>query len=138
MVTVTGGIVQSISCTATIFCSVVPAETPNSESGETWLEMAVNFGAEIPLSYCSDFLHAVNSYDVGPTALLPLRRQSYYGFLSPLEIHRPLPGLNPRNWGRIASTITTIPPRRAGNRTLYHQKNPLDTLALYVGISDLF
>jgi hypothetical protein len=31
----------------------------------------------------SDFLHAVNSYDMGPTALLPLRRNSCCEFLSP-------------------------------------------------------
>jgi hypothetical protein len=50
-------------------------------------------------------LHAVH------TALLPLRRKLCYGFLSPLNIHRPRPGLNPRTLGPVASTLTTSPPR---------------------------
>jgi hypothetical protein len=45
---------------------------------------------------------------MGPTALLPLRRKWCYGFLSPLKIHRPRPGLNPRTLGPVASTR---PPR---------------------------
>jgi hypothetical protein len=36
--------------------------------------------------------HAVKSYDMGPTALLPLPRQLCYGFSSPLKIHRPRSG----------------------------------------------
>jgi hypothetical protein len=39
---------------------------------------------------------------MGPPALLP-------GFLSPLKIHRPRPGLNPRTLGPVASTLTTSP-----------------------------
>jgi hypothetical protein len=46
----------------------------------------------------SDFLHAVKSYDVGPTALLPLRRKACRGFLSTLKIHRPRPGLKCGRW----------------------------------------
>jgi hypothetical protein len=34
---------------------------------------------------------------MGPTALLPFRRKACCGFLSPLKIHRPRPGLNPRS-----------------------------------------
>jgi hypothetical protein len=48
---------------------------------------------------------------MGPTALLPLRRTWCYGFLSPLEIHRPRSGSNPRTLGPVASTLTTSPPR---------------------------
>jgi hypothetical protein len=33
------------------------------------------------------------------------RRKSCYGFLSPLKIHRPPPGLNPRTLGPVASTL---------------------------------
>jgi hypothetical protein len=42
---------------------------------------------------------------MGLTALLPLR------FLSPLKIHQPRSGLNPRTLGPVASTLTTSPPR---------------------------
>jgi hypothetical protein len=36
----------------------------------------------------TDLLHAVNSYDMGPSALLPIRRNVCCGFLSSLKIHR--------------------------------------------------
>jgi hypothetical protein len=55
--------------------------------------------------------HAVKSYDMGPTALLLLRRKSCYGYLSPLKIHRPRPGLIRRTLGRMASTLITKPLR---------------------------
>jgi hypothetical protein len=42
---------------------------------------------------------------MGPTALLPLWRKSCYGFLSPLKIHCPRPGLNPQTLGAVASTL---------------------------------
>jgi hypothetical protein len=48
---------------------------------------------------------------MGPMALLPLRRKWCSGFLSPLKIHRPRSGLNQRNLGPVASTLTTSPPR---------------------------
>jgi hypothetical protein len=38
---------------------------------------------------------------MGPTALLPLRRKSCYGFLLPLKIHCFRPGLNPWTFGLI-------------------------------------
>jgi hypothetical protein len=43
-------------------------------------------------------------YDMGQTALLPLRRNSCWGFLSPWKIRRLRPGLNPRTWVLKAST----------------------------------
>jgi hypothetical protein len=36
----------------------------------------------------TDLLHAVKSYDMGPPALLPIRRKVCWGFLSALKIHR--------------------------------------------------
>jgi hypothetical protein len=36
----------------------------------------------------TDLLNAVKSYDMGPPALLPIRRKVSCGFLSPLKIHR--------------------------------------------------
>jgi hypothetical protein len=61
-----------------------------------------------------------------PTALLSLRRKSCYGFLSPFKVHHPRHGLNPRTLGRMASTVSTRPPRT----TRLYSKN--DTNILYV------
>jgi hypothetical protein len=42
---------------------------------------------------------------MGLTALLPFRRKACCGFLSPLKIHRPRPGLNPQTFSSVASTL---------------------------------
>jgi len=44
-------------------------------------------------------------YDMGPTALLSLRRKACWGFFSPLKIRRLRPGLNLRTWVLKASTL---------------------------------
>ena len=44
-------------------------------------------------------------YDLGPTALLPLRRKACWGFFRPLKIRRLRPGLNPRTRVLKASTL---------------------------------
>jgi len=44
-------------------------------------------------------------YDMGPTALLPLRRKACWGFFRPLKIWRLQPGLNPRTRVLKASTL---------------------------------
>jgi hypothetical protein len=51
-----------------------------------------------------------------PTALLPLRRKSRYGFLSLLLIHRLQPGLHPRTLSTITIMLTITPPRTTGSR----------------------
>jgi len=43
-------------------------------------------------------------YDMGPTALLPLRRKAYWGFFRP-KIRRFRPDLNPQTWVLKASTL---------------------------------
>ena len=43
--------------------------------------------------------------DMGPTALLPLRRKACWGFFRPLKIRWLRPGLNPRTWVLKASTL---------------------------------
>jgi hypothetical protein len=48
---------------------------------------------------------------MGPKALLPLRIKLRCGFFSPLQIHRLRPGLNPRNMGPLANTLTARPLR---------------------------
>jgi hypothetical protein len=50
-------------------------------------------------------------YDMGPTALLTLRRKACCGFLSPLKIHLPRQGLSPRTLGPMANMLTVIPSR---------------------------
>ena len=44
-------------------------------------------------------------YDMGPTALLRLRRKACWGFFFALKIRRLRPGLNPRTWVLKASTL---------------------------------
>jgi hypothetical protein len=87
----------------------LPAERNNSKVGETWREMAVEFCLRSISFIFVCFLRAVKSYDMGPTALLTITTKLCYGFLSPLKIHRPQPGLNPRILGLMTSTTT--PPR---------------------------
>jgi hypothetical protein len=51
------------------------------------------------------------SYDMGPTALLPLVRKQCYEFLSPFKTRRPRPRFNPRTLGLMASTLNTRSPK---------------------------
>jgi hypothetical protein len=49
---------------------------------------------------------------MGPTAeILLWRKKACYGFLSPLKISCPRPGLYSRKLGPMASTLTTRPQR---------------------------
>jgi hypothetical protein len=51
--------------------------------------MSVNFAGELSLSYSAGiFDMPIKSYDMGPKALLLLRK-SWYGFLLPLKINSP-------------------------------------------------
>jgi hypothetical protein len=73
----------------------------------------MNLAFEVPLFIRrNDILHAVKSYDMGPTALLPLRRKACCGFLSPLKICCLLLGLNPPTLDPMASTLTITPARK--------------------------
>jgi hypothetical protein len=124
-------IVKSVPYTATIFCSILhrlseflsflihaPHLSGKYQQGHS-SEAGTNFARNVrqfrlrstTVILLRDLHHAVKFCNVGPTALLPLRRNSCYGYLSPLKIHRPRPGLNPRTSSPIASTITTRPPR---------------------------
>jgi hypothetical protein len=93
------------------FCSIQIRllEPSSSEAGETWVRnMAAELCLQSILFMLVRFFYMPFFFDMGQTNLLPLRRKSCYGFLSPLKIHRPLPGLNPRTSGKHA---TTRPPR---------------------------
>jgi hypothetical protein len=65
--------------------------------------------------FCSCFQGIFNiskkSFDMGPTALLPLRRKVCCGFLSHWKISRPRPGLNQRILGPMACALANTPPR---------------------------
>ena len=76
-------------------------------SSERW-----NCGREIVRYFClnSDFhinlgiFYMLQFYDMGPTALLPLRRKACWGIFR-LKIRRIRLGLNPRTWVLKASTL---------------------------------
>jgi hypothetical protein len=87
--------------------------TPDSSTRSLWQsyqhnhlvayqeELAMNFALRsISFIFRMYFLHAVKSYDMGPMALLHLRRKVCCGFLSSLKIHCPRPGLNLRTLGQ--------------------------------------
>jgi hypothetical protein len=61
------------------------------------------------------FLTCRKIFDMAPTALLSLRRNMCCRFLSPLKIHRPRPGFNPRTLGPMASTPAITLPRTAND-----------------------
>jgi hypothetical protein len=69
----------------------------------------VNFACRCFFAYIYGYLTCRRN-DMGPAALLPLRRKPCYGIRQSLKIHRPRPGLNPRTLDPVASTVT-VPPR---------------------------
>jgi hypothetical protein len=62
--------------------------------GELW---ARNGGVNLAYN-CKDFLHAATSCDMGPTALLPLRRKASWGFFRPKNLTASA-GFEPANLG---------------------------------------
>jgi hypothetical protein len=53
----------------------------------------------------------VKSYDMGPPALLPIRKEGFLRIFIALKNPSPWPGSNPQPLGPGASTLTTTPPR---------------------------
>jgi hypothetical protein len=80
-----------------------------AKRGETGRELAAECCLSVSLAYLNGSLTCREVLGHG-TDLLPLRKKSYYGFLSPLKFHRSRLGLNPQTLGPIASTITITPP----------------------------
>jgi hypothetical protein len=81
-------------------------QTCSSESGGSWRRKWWIWPSKyIFFILRRDFLYVVKSYNMGPTALLPLWRKVCSGFLPPLKIQRPRSGLKPRNLDPIASTL---------------------------------
>ena len=60
-------------------------------------------------------------YDMGPTALLPLRRKACWGFFRPKKIRLLRPGLNPRTWVLKASTLPLD--HRSHHVNITHKQN---------------
>jgi hypothetical protein len=56
-----------------------------AKRGETWREMSENFAYRYPFHTSRVLQHVVKSYDIGPTALLPLRRKLGYAFFIALK-----------------------------------------------------
>jgi hypothetical protein len=125
-----GGIVKNVPCIATTFWCIVlptwvpvipdsstralwqiPAQTPSSESGETWREIAMILPTKYLFHTPQGFLPCRKISQHGADGFTSPPNMSCYGFLSPLIIHRLRPGLNSQILGPIASTITIRPPR---------------------------
>jgi hypothetical protein len=94
-----------------------------AKQGETCREMSINFAVDVSPWYSAGFFNMPWSLnDIGPTALLPVWRKSFYGFLSPLKICRSLQALNPRTLGPVVSTITARPPRTTCTIELFENR----------------
>ena len=63
-------------------------------------------------------------YNMGPTALLPLRRKAYCGFFRPKN---PTAGFEPANLGTKGQHATTRPPKPFNHHTAYNLK-PADSI----------
>jgi hypothetical protein len=71
---------------------------------ELWARMVSgNFAEMTPFLRHLGIFYMPQSCDMGPTALLPVRRKAYGGFLRP--------GFNPRTGVPEASMLTTRPPK---------------------------
>jgi hypothetical protein len=57
-------------------------------------------------------LHAVKSYDMGPSALIPIREEGVLRIFLAFKNPSPWPRSNPQPLGPVASTLITRPPRR--------------------------
>jgi hypothetical protein len=123
-ISVSGVGAQGDPCTATILwfimhspsaflsCLIHSLELRGSNQQKPSSETGRNL-ARNGLEFCRRSIShtAVQSCDMRPTALLPLRLKAWYGFLSPLRIYRPRPGFNLSALGPVVSTITIRPPR---------------------------
>jgi hypothetical protein len=97
-------------------CSMFPLSPPGcSTSQRRWIsyqrnvelvgrEMSGNLAESSEFHATLGIFYMSQIYDMGQTALLPLRRKSCWGFFSPWKIRRLRPGLNPRTWVLKAST----------------------------------
>ena len=79
-------------------------ENPSSGRWNYGREISENSAESGDFHFTFGFFYMPKIYNMGPTALLPLRRKACWGFFRP--------GLNPRTWVPKASTLTSIPPKQ--------------------------
>jgi hypothetical protein len=92
----------------------LPTDTSSRNAWETWQKKSTEFVLRNISLIIVVFVNiAVKSDNMGPSTLLPVWRNSCYGFLSALKIHRPRPGLNPRI---LAVIVITLPVGHQGWR----------------------
>jgi hypothetical protein len=122
-------------CTALVFfrCSHISlpvrrlvratGETPSSER---WNYLGQNNGRwfcqNVDFHVSFRDLYMPQIYDMGPTALLPLRRKACWGVFRPEKSWRLRPGLNPRTWVLKSRTLPLDHRSRLGALTSW---NPL-------------
>jgi hypothetical protein len=88
----------------------IPAEAPSSDAGRNLSRMAVNFAGEVSLSYYAGIFNT-------PYNLTTWGRRLYFHSEGSraTDFYRHRPGMDPRTFGPMASTITTRPPRATSN-----------------------
>jgi hypothetical protein len=64
-------------------------------------------------------LHAVKSYDMGPSRFTSHPKEGVLRIFIALKNPSPWPGSNPQTLGPVASTLTTTPGRRLGDYMTY-------------------
>jgi hypothetical protein len=69
----------------------------------------------LPRGTSKCILHAVKSYDVGPPALLPIRKEGVLRIFIALKNPSPWPCSNPQPLSPVANKLATTPPRRQGS-----------------------
>ena len=87
-------------------------------SSERWNCVVENFPVNLPkwrLPLHLGIFYMPQIYDMGPAALLPLRRKACWGFFRPEKSWRLRPGLNPRTWVLKGSTL----PLNHRSRSMY-------------------
>jgi hypothetical protein len=90
---------------------IQPPETSSSEACETRVRnMVAEFCLRASVHARRVLLHAVNLRH-GTDGFTSPPKEGVLRILSPLKIHHPRPGLNPRTLGPVAGTLTTRPPR---------------------------
>jgi hypothetical protein len=103
----------------------VPPERPLAAKGGTiWARTTAGTFAWMSTSnFYLGIFYMPQIYDMGPTALLPLRRKARWGFFRPEKSWRLRPGLNLRPWVPKGSTL----PLDHGSRfTDCHSKRDFD------------
>jgi hypothetical protein len=90
-----------------LMCTPEPFGSQSGDLGEKWRQFGLS---NIFIHARKVLLHAVNLRH-GTDGFTSPPKEVVLGFLSPLKIHRPRSGSNPRTLGPVASTLTTSPPR---------------------------